>query len=79
MTHADAMRRRRHPDPDDPDPDCTAELADPNRYFADDVSWVAYTCPRCRVCIATVEGGVHWWNSIVTPSPARAERMASIA
>ena len=78
MTHAQAMRQRHAPDPRDPDPACQAELIDPNHYFADDVSWTAYTCPRCKVAIATVEGRAHWWNSVVTPTPARAARMAAL-
>ena len=78
MTHAQAMRQRHAPDPRDPDPACQAELIDPNHYFADDGSWTACTCPRCKVAIATVEGRVHWWNSVVTPTPARAARMAAL-
>ena len=78
MTLRQAMSRRDAPDPRDPNPACETALIDPNRYFAGDVTWVAFTCPACRVRIATVGGGPHWWNAVVTPSPSAAERIAAL-
>lgn len=78
MRHNEAMSQLSEPDPGDPNPTCSAELIDPNRSLSADVFWVAYTCPACKVCIATVGGGIHWWNHITEPSPSRAERIAAL-
>jgi hypothetical protein len=47
-------------------PDCTGELDVDGDGFWDDVRWVVYKCRGCNQRIATVGGGQHWWNYILT-------------
>lgn len=41
---------------------CTGNLCNTDTFVADGVVWTVYTCRGCGAKIASVGGGIHWWN-----------------
>ena len=71
MDHQQALSMRTAPDRHDQHPDCTGELAYVTSGFWDDVSWTVYRCQGCQQLIATVGGGRHWWNYVLSDESAK--------
>jgi hypothetical protein len=67
MTHKALMSHRADPDPRDPDPQCPGECEYVSGGFWEGVRWEIYVCRQCHTPIAAVEGGVHWWNHVISP------------
>jgi hypothetical protein len=69
MNHKYAMSERdTNPDKRDIAPGCQGDLLCDGGGFWDDVSWTVYKCQGCGQRIATVGGGRHWWNYVISES-----------